>query len=176
MSTKNPVSPKSTSQASTTVRGVASSSLDDREREFLDVLRRRAAERPDWNDFDTFWMGEVKRFYADRGVARADLPDTAGYRVAKDLSGRLAIAAGLARGADYRDELADLIRRRFKTRREFCEATGLSEDMLSHVLARRKHLSIEALQQALARIGCGLRITPLDASSADDRHRAVKAG
>ena len=143
-------------------RTIAIDSLDDQERAFVEQLQRRAKERPDWIDFDNFWMGEVKRFYADRGVPRTELPGTVGYQVAQALSSRLAIASGLAREPDYRDELADLIRRRFKTRREFCEATGLSEDMLSHVLARRKHLSIEALQQALGRIGCTLRITPVE--------------
>jgi hypothetical protein len=50
---------------------------------------------------------------------------------------------------------------RFKTRREFCEATGLSEDMLSHVLARRKHLAIDTLSSALEKVGYTLHIGPL---------------
>jgi hypothetical protein len=33
--------------------------------------------------------------------------------------------------------------------------------MLSHVLARRKHLSLESLTEALARIGYTLQIMPL---------------
>ena len=73
---------------------------------------------------------------------------------------RLAVAQGVARNPDYRDEIEELIRTRFKTRREFCEATGLSEDMLSHVLARRKHIAIDTLSEALSRIGCFLRIVP----------------
>ena len=54
-----------------------------------------------------------------------------------------------------------LIHAKFRTRREFCEATGLSEDMLSHVLAKRKNLSIETLAEALAQIGYTIHITPL---------------
>ena len=42
-----------------------------------------------------------------------------------------------------------------------CEATGLSEDMLSHVLAGRKDLSLAKLTGALGRIGYRLRIVPL---------------
>ncbi len=152
--------------------GIITDGLDDSEREFIEVLRRRAADRPDWNDFDTYWFREVKRFYLARGVVRADLPATVGYRIAQELSSRLALQSGLVREPDYRDELADLIRRRFKTRREFCEATGLSEDMLSHVLARRKHLSIESLQQALARIGCSLRIIAAETDERPDRRVA----
>ena len=61
---------------------------------------------------------------------------------------------------DYRDALETLISDKFKTRKRFCDATGLSETMLSHVLARRKHLSIDALTDALAKIGYRLRILP----------------
>jgi hypothetical protein len=57
--------------------------------------------------------------------------------------------------------LEHLILARFKTRREFCEATGLSEDMLSHVLARRKHLAIDTLNAALAKVGYTVHIAPL---------------
>ncbi|MGC1275243.1 MAG: hypothetical protein WBC44_16175 [Planctomycetaceae bacterium] len=138
------------------------SELDGEERALVDRLRERAADGPDWNDFDGFWWREVARLYDGRGVPRTESVQSPVYRIAKDLSSRLAIAAGVAREPDYRDELADLIRRRFKTRREFCEATGLSEDMLSHVLARRKHLSIDSLQTALSKIGCALRITPVE--------------
>ena len=40
-------------------------------------------------------------------------------------------------------------------------ATGLTEDMLSHVLAGRKHLAIETLSEALQKIGFSLRIVPV---------------
>jgi hypothetical protein len=72
----------------------------------------------------------------------------------------LGIAQGKTRLSDYRDELEHLILTRFKTRRQFCQATGLSEDMLSHVLARRKHLAIDTLNAALERIGYTLHISP----------------
>jgi len=88
------------------------------------------------------------------------------YRLAQDLDSRLAISEGLARPPDYRDDLADLIRTRFRTRREFCEATGVSEDMLSHVLAKRKHLAIDTLTEALGRIGYTLHIAPLPEAKA----------
>jgi hypothetical protein len=88
------------------------------------------------------------------------VPRTIPWRVAQDLSGRIAVAAGLARVGDYRDELEDLIRERFPSRRAFCEAAGLAEDMLSHVLAGRKDLSLAKLEGALKQIGCRLRIVP----------------
>jgi hypothetical protein len=66
----------------------------------------------------------------------------------------------MMRFPDYRDQLADLIRTRFKSRRAFCKKTGLSETMLSHVLCGRKHLAVDTLMKALRRIGFQLRIVP----------------
>lgn len=93
---------------------------------------------------------------------------TAVYRIAQDLGSRIAIQAGFARMPDYRDELDELIRSRFKTRREFCRATGLSEDMVSHVLARRKHLAVDTSQEALSKIGYSLRIVPSEPSGSTE--------
>jgi hypothetical protein len=133
--------------------------LDADERQLVGRLRRRARTHPDWDDFDNYWTRAVQAFAQARGLGRAEARHTAVYRIAQDLSGRLAVAAGLARVPDYRDELETLIREHFPTRRAFCEATGLSEDLLSHVLARRKHLSLGTLTEALRRIGYGLHIT-----------------
>lgn len=136
--------------------------LDDEERRLVGRLRRRAKSHPDWNDFEYYWTRVVGEFYDARGLSRKEARQTSVYRIAQDLGSRLGIAAGLVRPADYRDDLEELIRTRFRTRREFCEATGISEDMLSHVLAGRKHLAIDTLEAALARIGYCLRIVPLD--------------
>jgi hypothetical protein len=65
-----------------------------------------------------------------------------GYReLARDASPDGA-PAGLVRSPDYRDDLADLIDTEFPSRRAFCQAMGISEDLLSHVLANRKNLSL----------------------------------
>jgi hypothetical protein len=72
------------------------------------------------------------------------------------------VAAGLARDSeDYREKLDAIIREKYGSRRKFCELTGISEDMLSHVLAKRKHMSIQSLSDALAKIGYGIQITPM---------------
>ena len=78
----------------------------------------------------------------------------------QDLRSRLGLASGLVRPDDDRDKLEDLIRARFPSRRACSAATGLSEDLLSHVLAGRKDLSWEGLTKALERIGSRLRIVP----------------
>jgi hypothetical protein len=134
--------------------------LDDEERKLLARIRRRARTQPDWDAFDNYWTREVVKFYEARGVRRTVAREGAVFRVALDLSGRLAVAAGLARVGDYRDELEELIREKYPSRRAFCEATGLSEAMLSHVLAGGKDLSLAALTQALGRIGYALHIRP----------------
>jgi hypothetical protein len=134
--------------------------LNADERRLIARLRRRAGTHPAWDDFDNYWTRAIARFAEEQGLSRSAVRRTAVYRIAQDLSGRLAVAAGLARAPDYRDELAELIQRHFPTRRAFCEATGLSEDLLSHALAHRKHLSLQTLTEALRRIGYAIHITP----------------
>jgi hypothetical protein len=134
--------------------------LDAEERRLVACLRRRARANRDWDVFDNYWARAVPAFYEARGLARAAVPRTLAWRIAQDLSGRLAVAAGAARPPDYRDELEELIRDRFPSRRVFCEAAGLSEATLSHVLAGRKDLSLATLTKALERVGYRLVIRP----------------
>jgi Fic family protein len=135
--------------------------LGDDELELIRRLRGFAANHPDWYEYSNYWMPEVARFGESRGLSREDTTQTAAWRIAQDLGGRLAISAGIASPPDYRDELDLLSKMKFRTRREFCAATGLSEDMLSHVLAKRKNLSIDALTEALGQIGYTIHIAPL---------------
>ncbi|MBI3463268.1 MAG: hypothetical protein HY000_09445 [Planctomycetes bacterium] len=135
--------------------------LSHEELDLVSNLKKRAEVSSDWSEFSNLWMRAVSDFYRRRGLSSSQICGTAAYRVGQDLDARLAIAKGLARWGDYRDELEHLIRSQFKTRREFCTATGLSEDMLSHVLSGRKHLSIETLSSALEHIGYTLRIVPV---------------
>jgi hypothetical protein len=142
-------------------RVYALSGLDEEERELLTALKTFADTNPPWHEYQNRWMAEVGRFYEARGLSRREIIETPVYRVAQDIGSRLGIAQGKMRQSDYRDELEQLILAQFKTRREFCEATGLSEDMLSHVLARRKHLAVDTLYSALEKVGYTLHIAPL---------------
>ncbi|MBI1831443.1 MAG: hypothetical protein HYR84_08340 [Planctomycetes bacterium] len=134
--------------------------FDDEERRLVARLQERAGAHADWNDFDRFWPSQVAAVYDVRGLSRQESMRTGVYQIAQDISSRLALASGHARESDYRDELKEVIRTRFKSRRAFCEATGLSEDMLSHVLAGRKNLALETLIHALQNIGYRIRIVP----------------
>ncbi len=110
-----------------------------------------------WCDFDNHWLPLVLAFYKAKGVSRKEIVQTPVFQIAQDLSGRLAVSLGLVKKPDYRSGLSEIIDSQFKSRREFCEATGLTEDMLSHVLAGRKDLSIEALTNALDQMGFTIR-------------------
>ncbi len=81
-------------------------------------------------------------------------------QVAHDLSGRLGIAQGYVAAPtfDYREQLERLVLQ-FPTRRAFCDATGISQTMLSHVLAGRKDLSMASLSKILERVGYRLQFT-----------------
>jgi hypothetical protein len=142
--------------------------LDADEHKLIARLKRRATTHPDWNDFENYWTKLVAEFYDGRGVTTKASRKSAVYRIAQDLCSRIGIEAGLVRMPDFRDELKFIIHNEFKSRREFCEKTGISEDMLSHVLAGRKQLSMGTLTEALSRIGRTLRIVPLEVTPSQD--------
>ena len=135
--------------------GLASAELS-----FIAEMKTAAKKAAEWSAFSNLWMARIDELYSDQNLTRPQIRKTVVYRICQDLDSRLAITKGMARQPDYRDELASLIEQRFQTRRAFCEATGLSEDMLSHVLAGRKHLAINTLEESLHRIGFSLHIVP----------------
>ncbi len=134
--------------------------LPEDERKLITELQSKAKRTKEWSSFRNFWMSRVGEFYEQKGLSRPQILKTAGYRIGQDLASRMGIKQGWMRHPDYRDELESIIHQRFKTRREFCEATGLSEDMVSHVLAKRKHLAVNTLEESLRRIGYTLHIAP----------------
>jgi hypothetical protein len=130
------------------------------EQSLIQRLQDFATAHGDWVAYSNFWMPQVSKVYEKRGLTRDEITKTVGWRIAQDIGARLGLASGMMGPSDYRSEIEQLIVSRFKTRRAFCEATGISEDMLSHVLARRKNLALDTLQDALGRIGYSLRIMP----------------
>jgi hypothetical protein len=137
--------------------------LDMDERELVAELLRFAVSYPDartgqyWN----FYGKRVGEFYEKRGLTRSETIKTLVWRIAQELNGRLLVAAGLARDSDdFGERLDATIGEKYGSRHRFCELTGISEDMLSHVLAKRKHMSIQSLSDALAKIGYTIHIVP----------------
>jgi hypothetical protein len=143
---------------------ISLANLDAEERSLVAQLRRRARTKPSWCDFNNDAMRVVGEFYDARRVSRRKASQTSAFRIALDLGNRLGIAQGKVSPPSYRGELRHLILQ-FPSRRAFCKATGISQDMLSHVLAGRKDLSLESLSKALERIGYRLRIVPAAAKA-----------
>ncbi len=138
--------------------------LDPDERQLVANLIAFQKSAKQWTDYANYYMGAVHDLYSPRGLTRRQIIETAVWKIAQDLNSRLMVAAGIARapGDDYRDTLESLIRTAFPTQKEFCEATGLAEDLVSHVLSKRKHLAIDTLTGALQRIGYRIQIVPME--------------
>jgi len=142
-------------------RGHSLSGLGAEELRLLNDLVRKAEARPDSGAYANYWLARVHNFYTARGLSRPQIVKTIPFLVGADQEGRLMLAAGEAAFGDYRDDLLELIQTRFKNRKQFCKATGISEDMLSHVLNGRKHLAIDTLSRALEKIDYQLQIVPV---------------
>jgi hypothetical protein len=135
--------------------------LDEEEVGLLEELRDYAMKCQDWADYRNHYIARVSEFYALRGLSRQQIVQTVVWRIAQQFGSELQYRLGDVEALDYRDELEELIRAGFASRREFCQATGLSEDMLSHVLAKRKDFSMQTLSEALGKVGIGIHLAPV---------------
>lgn len=142
--------------------------LDEEERDLVAELQKFADTAANWTEFANYYARRVGKFYEARGLSRREVVEMPVWKIAQDIRARLQIDAGKARGADYRTELESLILSKFGSHREFCEATGISADMLSHVLARRKNFGINKLAEALSKIGYAIHIAPLPSANASE--------
>lgn len=122
------------------------------ERTFLDAVRRRFADEPEWTEFAAWWLSEFQR----AGLSM----NSPAYRVCQDLEARLGIAQGKVAAPDYRDYLADLIEERYGSRYRFCKETGVDPGHLSRVLASRSELLVQNLQRILEVLHAALVIQP----------------
>jgi hypothetical protein len=136
-------------------------SLTAEEADVFERARRAYAESPEWHAFKQKWLNEVLSTYDRQKLPRREAVSKPLYRAVQDLGSRLMVQGGYAKMPSYREQIAAIIEAKFETRREFCEATGLSEDMLSHVLRGRKDVSIATLTESLQKIGYALAIVPL---------------
>lgn len=131
--------------------------LDIEEKELVADLQRKAGECPNGGSFASYWMRTVARFYDNRSVPRNESQGTVVFRIAQDLNERLDRERESG-PPDYRTDLGAIVYAEFGTQQAFSQATELPEDKLNRVLARREHLSIEELVEALGRIGYGIRL------------------
>ncbi len=104
---------------------------------------------PDWGEFSNFWIARMREVLGNEessSVIKAPI-----YKICQDLDSRLGIRQGYTRESDYRDLLADVIDRHFKSRYQFCKEIGIDEGYLSNVLNKKRHISIEKLEEVLER-------------------------
>ncbi len=104
--------------------------LEPGERELVKRCIAYAKDHPDWPEYANWWMPEVSRSYVPRGMSRREIIETVAYRIAQDLESRQMLAMGVARRSDERDTLENLIGGHYKSIHDFCDATGISEEIL----------------------------------------------
>jgi hypothetical protein len=104
-------------------------------------------ENPEWREFSNFWITKIRDIFANEEPS--SVVEEPLYKICQDLESRLGIRQGYTREPDYRDLLADIIDLHYRSRYQFCKDMGIDEGYLSNVLNKKKHLSIERLQEIL---------------------------
>ena len=126
------------------------------QKRFIKEMIKYYKRNPHWNEFSNHWIKEWKRIW--KGMGRKDVVKHPTFKICQDLESRLGIEQGYVRQTDYRDELLSIIDQ-FKSRYQFCKKTGISETFLSHILSKRKNLSITKLEEMLDKIGYEITFT-----------------
>ena len=124
--------------------------LTDQQKRIYTEVKYAYDTNPEWTEFSNLWITKLKEALA--GKEPASIVEEPIFKICQDLESRLGIRQGYTREPDYRDLLADIISRHFKSRYQFCKEIGIDEGYLSAVLARKKHLSIEKLQEILDKL------------------------
>jgi hypothetical protein len=111
---------------------------------------------PGWNDFSNFWRGRMTSLV--RNGNRSQVAAAPIFKICQDLESRLGIEQGYIKKGDYRDSLEMLIDREFPSRYAFCKKAEIDEAFLSHVLKKKRNLSIAKLQEVMENAGYSVRI------------------
>ena len=149
------------------------SSLTPRERRFLRSFVKRVNEGVSWPALSRSWRVNLLKLY--HGRSRKDVVRLPPYAICQDIESRLGIDQGFFRQRDYRDDLAEMIRRKFPSRYRFAKRVGIDEALLSRVIRKKAHLSIDKLESALAPLGYRVALIRSSGQSRA-RARAIGAG
>lgn len=140
-----------------TGRTIDLAALSAKERDALTEVEGHYEQRPDWTEFARTWPALLRK----RVWGRKKIPVKSQlYRVCQDMELRLGVAQGQVAPPDYRDHLADLIEEKFGSRYAFCQAAGLDQGNLSHVLAGRKDFSLDVLRRVTELLDVQLDLVP----------------
>lgn len=143
------------------------SSLASRERGFLRSFVKRANQGVPWPDLGSWRLGLLQLYH---GRSRKDIIRLPLYAVCQDVESRVGIEQGFFRQRDYRDDLADMISRKYPSRYRFAKQVGFDEALLSRVLRKKAHVSIEKLEAALAPLGYRVALVRSSAQAARATH------
>lgn len=91
------------------------------------------------------------------------------FRILQDLSARIYIRSQFARLSHWYEDLDRFIKRKFKTRREFCRLTGVDEGHLSRVLAGKSRFSIDTLERILTKADVRIVFMDVDTSKTGEK-------
>lgn len=127
------------------------SSLTPQERRFLRSFVKGVNEGMSWPELYSSWRVTLLKLY--KGRRRKDVVGLPLYSVCQDIESRVGIDQGFFRQRDYRDDLAEMIRHKFPSRYRFAKEVGIDEALLSRVVRKKAHLSIDKLESALAPLG-----------------------
>ena len=141
------------------------SSLTPQEQRFLQSFVKRVNERASWPDLSSSWRVKLLKLYDGR--SRKDVVRLPLYAVCQDIESRVGIDQGFFRQRDYRDDLAEMISRKFPSRYRFAKRVRIDEALLSRVIHKKAHLSIDKLESALAPLGYRVALVR---SSGQSRH------
>src|SRR5262245_33177136 len=121
--------------------------LTSPERRFLRSFVKGVNEGVSWPELYSSWRAKLLKLY--KGRSRKDIVRLPLYSVCQDIESRLGIAQGFFRQRDYRDDLAEMISHRFPSRYRFAKQVGIDEALLSRVVRKKAHLSIDKLESVL---------------------------
>ena len=130
--------------------------LDNSHKDFIEKIIHYYKRNPNWNNFANYWHKEGQKIWKNKN--RKEVVKLPIFKICQDLESRLGIKQGYVRQADYRDELLKIIEE-YQSRYQFCRKTGIDEAFLSHILSKRKNLSIVKLQELLEKLGYEITFT-----------------
>ncbi len=131
-------------------------SLSSPHKNFIKRMISYYKKNPHWNVFSNHWINEGRKIWEN--MKRKDVIKHPTFKICQDMESRLGIKQGYVRQTDYRDELQEIIDR-FPSRYQFCKEVGIDETFISHVLSKRKNLSIIKLEGLLDKLGYTLTFT-----------------
>ena len=112
--------------------------------------------KPDKNKFAIYWLTKIDFVY--KGKTKAFMGESPLFIICQDLEARLGTIQKETGLEDYRDQLAELIHKQFKSRYNFCKKFHIDQSYLSNVLSKKRNFSMNKLEEILNKAGYEIEI------------------